>query len=241
MSAQEILNIPQGEMIALDRQDGFFIVKSGSLILLKSQTHEDAPLRRQTRISTVQPGGILLGDLSAGDSGYLLEALTLEESEIRFVSFANLALGDDDLDRLISGLHSLYSLDNHRLSESNPKSIESDTENPVSIVKGESFKASGDSVSWLQVSEGRLAFCGEDEIHFNRTEHFIPISSHLWFTALEPVKVRCLSEVPPDNFAVMGECIGLFQAAILKRIESLERQGDKAEFERLTKAKQIQD
>ena len=92
MSAQEILNIPQGEMIALDRQVGFFIVKSGSLILLKSQTHEDAPLRRQTRISTVQPGGILLGDLSAGDSGYLLEALTLEESEIRFVSFANLAL-----------------------------------------------------------------------------------------------------------------------------------------------------
>jgi NHLM bacteriocin system ABC transporter ATP-binding protein len=241
MSAQEILNIPQGEMIALDRQDGFFIVKSGSLILLKSQTHEDAPLRRQTRISTVQPGGILLGDLSAGDSGYLLEALTLEESEIRFVSFANLALGDDDLDRLISGLHSLYSLDNYRLSESNPKSIESDTENPVSIVKGESFKASGDSVSWLQVSEGRLAFCGEDEIHFNRTEHFIPISSHLWFTALEPVKVRCLSEVPPENLSVMGEYIGLFQAAILKRIESLERQGDKAEFERLTKVKQIQD
>ena len=241
MSAQEILNIPQGEMIALDRQDGFFIVKSGSLILLKSQTHEDAPLRRQTRISTVQPGGILLGDLSAGDSGYLLEALTLEESEIRFVSFANLALGDDDLDRLISGLHSLYSLDNYRLSESNPKSIESDTENPVSIVKGESFKVSGDSVSWLQVSEGRLAFCGEDEIHFNRTEHFIPVSSHLWFTALEPVKVRCLSEVPPENLSVMGECIGLFQAAILKRIESLERQGDKAEFERLTKVKQIQD
>ena len=240
-SEQGILNSPQGEVLALDRKDGFFIVKSGSLTLLKRQTHEDAALKRQTRISNVRPGGILLGHLSAEDSGYLLEALTLEESEIRFVRFASLAPGDDDLDRLISRLHSLYYLDNHRLSESNPKSIESDTENPVSIGKGESFKASGDSVSWLQVSEGRLAFCGEDEIYFNPTEHFIPVGSHLWFTALEPAKVRCLSEVPPENLSVMGEYIGLFQAAILKRIELLERQGDEAEFQRLTEAKRIQD
>ena len=34
-SEQGILNIPQGEMLALDRKDGFFIVKSGSLTLLK--------------------------------------------------------------------------------------------------------------------------------------------------------------------------------------------------------------
>ena len=90
---QGILNIPQGEMLALDRNDGFFIVKSGSLTLLKRPTHEDAALKRQTRISNVRPGGILLGHLSAEDSGYLLEALTLEESEIRFVRFASLSPG----------------------------------------------------------------------------------------------------------------------------------------------------
>ena len=239
-SEQGILNIPQGEMFALDRRDGFFIVESGSLTLFKCDTHEDAPSRRQRRVSTVQPGGVLFGDLSVANSGYLLEALTLEESEIRFVPFANLAPGDGDLDRLISRLHILYSLDNHRLSESNPKSIASDTENPVSIGNGESFKASGDSVSWLQVSEGRLAFCGEDDIYFSPGEHFIPVGSHLWFTALEPAKVRCLSEVPPENLSVIGESIGLFQAAILKRIELLEREGDEAELQRLTKAKRIQ-
>ena len=39
----------------------------------------------------------------------------------------------------------------------------------------------------------------------------------------------------------MGNCIGLSQAAILKRMELVERQGDQLELERLTRAKQIQD
>ena len=142
---------------------------------------------------------------------------------------------------MVGRLHSLYSLDSRGHSESNPKSIGSDTEDLLSIGKGESFKAPGDSVSWLQVSEGRLALCGENDICFSPGEHYIPVSSHFWFTAIEPAKVRCLSEVPPASLAAIGNCIGLAQAAILKRMELVERQGDQLELERLTRAKQIQD
>ena len=238
---QELLHVAQGEMIALDREDGFFIVASGSFILFKRNTRADSEFRTQRRISTIHPGGILLGNFSPDDSGYLFEALAVEGCEIRFVPFDNLAAGSSDLDRLVGRLHSPYSLDSLGHSESNPKSIGSDTEDLLSIGKGESFKAPGDSVSWLQVSEGRLALCGENDICFSPGEHYIPVSSHFWFTAIEPAKVRCLSEVPPASLAAIGNCIGLAQAAILKRMELVERQGDQLELERLTRAKQIQD
>ena len=238
---QRTLNISQGEMFPLDRRDGFFIVESGSLTLFKRNTHPDSIFRQQKRVATIQPGGIMFGDLSKGDSGYLFEALALEECEIRFVPFAGLAPGDDDLDRLIGRVHGSYSLDNHKLTESNPKSIKMDTENPLFIGKGESFKVPGDSISWLQVGEGRLAFCNEDDISFNPDDHFIPVGSHFWFTALEPAKILCLSEIPTGQLPVIGECIGLFQAAILRRMELLETQGEKVELERLSKAKNIQD
>ena len=88
---QKMLNISQGEMFALDRRDGFFIVKSGSLTLFKRNTHPDSIFRQQKRVATIQPGGILFGDLSKGDSGYLFEALALEECEIRFVPFVGLS------------------------------------------------------------------------------------------------------------------------------------------------------
>ena len=86
-----------------------------------------------------------------------------------------------------------------------------------------------------------MALCGENDICFSPGEHYIPVSSHFWFTAIEPAKVRCLSEVPPASLAAIGNCIGLAQAAILKRMELVERQGDQLELERLTRAKQIQD
>ena len=238
---QELLHVAQGEMMALDREDGFFMVASGSFILFKRNTRADSEFRTQRRISTIHPGGILLGNFSPDDSGYLFEALAVEGCEIRFVPFDNLAAGSSDLDRLVGRLHSLYALDSRGHSESNPKSIGSDTEDLLSIGKGESFKVPGDSVSWLQVSEGRLALCGENDICFSPGEHYIPVSSHFWFTALEPAKVRCLSEVPSASLAAIGNCIGLAQAAILKRMELVERQGDELELDRLTRAKQIQD
>ena len=126
---QRMLNISQGEMFALDRRDGFFIVKSGSLTLFKRNTHHDSIFRQQKRVANIQPGGIIFGDLSKDNSGYLFEALALEECEIRFVPFAGLAPGNDDLDRLISRVHGSYSLDNYKFKESNPKSIEIDTKN----------------------------------------------------------------------------------------------------------------
>ena len=238
---QRMLNISQGEMFALDRRDGFFIVKSGSLTLFKRNTNPDSIFRQQKRVATIQPGGILFGDLSKGDSGYLFEALALEECQIRFVPFAGLAPGDDDLDRLIGRVHGSYSLDNHKRAESNPKSIKMDTENPLFIGKGESFKVPGDSISWLQVSEGRLSFCDEDDISFNPNDHFIPVGSHFWFTALEPTRILCRSEIPTGQLPVIGVCIGIFQAAILRRMELLEKQEEEVELERLVKAKNIQD
>ncbi len=233
-------NVSQGEMIALDRRDGFFIVKSGSLTLFKRNTNPDSSFRQQKRVATIQPGGIMFGDLSKGDTGYLFEALALEECEVRFVSFADLAAGDDDLERLIGRVHGSYSLDNHKLTESNPKSITMDTENPIFIGKGESFKVPGDSISWIQVREGRLRFCGEDDISFNPDDHFIPVGSHFWFTAQEPARILCLSKIPTEQLPEIGECIGLFQAAILRRMELLEIQGEEVELERLEKASSIQ-
>ena len=238
---QKMLNISQGEMFALDRRDGFFIVKSGSLTLFKRNTHPASIFRQQKRVATIQPGGILFGDLSKGDSGYLFEALALEECKIRFVPFAGLAPGDDDLDRLIGRVHGSYSLDNYKLTDSNPKSIKMDTESPLFIGKGESFKVPGDSISWLQVSEGRLAFCGEDDISFNPDDRFIPVGNHFWFIAQESARILCLSEIPTGQLPVIGECIGMFQTAILRRMELLEKQGEEVELARLAKAKNIQD
>ena len=48
---QRMLNISQGEMFALDRRDGFFIVKSGSLTLFKRNTHPDSIFRQQKRVA----------------------------------------------------------------------------------------------------------------------------------------------------------------------------------------------
>jgi len=237
---QRMLNISQGEMFALDRRDGFFIVKSGSLTLFKRNTHHDSIFRQQKRVANIQPGGIIFGDLSKDNSGYLFEALALEECEIRFVPFAGLAPGNDDLDRLISRVHGSYSLDNYKFKESNPKSIEIDTENPLSIGKGESFKMPGDSISWLRVSEGRLAFCGEDDICFNQNDNFIPVGSQFWFTAVEPARIQCLSNIPNGQLPVIGECIGMFQSVILRRMELLEKEGVEVELKRLEKAKSIQ-
>ena len=104
---QELFHVAQGEMIALDREDGFFMVASGSFILFKRNTRADSEFRTQRRISTIHPGGILLGNFSPDDSGYLSEALAVEGCEIRFVPFDNLAAGSSDLDRLVGRLHSL--------------------------------------------------------------------------------------------------------------------------------------
>lgn len=237
---QRMLNISQGEMFALDRRDGFFIVKSGSLTLFKRNTRHDSIFRQQKRVANIQPGGIIFGDLSKDNSGYLFEALALEECEIRFVSFAGLAPGNDDLDRLISRVHGSYSMDNYKFKESNPKSIEIDTKNPLSIGKGESFKVPGDSISWLRVSEGRLAFCGEEDIFLNKNDNFMPVGSQFWFTAVEPARIQCLSNIPNGQLPVIGECIGMFQSVILRRMELLEKEGVEVELKRLEKAKSIQ-
>lgn len=237
---QRMLNISQGEMFALDRRDGFFIVKSGSLTLFKRNTRHDSIFRQQKRVANIQPGGIIFGDLSKDNSGYLFETLALEECEIRFVPFAGLAPGNDDLDRLISRVHGSYSLDNYKFKESNPKSIEIDTKNPLSIGKGESFKVPGDSISWLRVSEGRLAFCGEEDIYLNQNDNFMPVGSQFWFTAVEPARIQCLSNIPNGQLPVIGECIGMFQSVILRRMELLEKEGVEVELKRLEKAKSIQ-
>ena len=42
---QELFHVAQGEMIALDREDGFFMVASGSFILFKRNTRADIFLR----------------------------------------------------------------------------------------------------------------------------------------------------------------------------------------------------
>ena len=236
------LSIPQGKMFPLDRRDGFIIVESGSLTLFKRNTNSDSSFRQQKRVATIQPGGIMFGNLSKGDSGYLFEALALEECKIRFVSFAALTSGDDDFDRLVGRVHGWI---NHfsgiiEERESNPRSIKMDTGGYVSIGKGESFKAPGDSISWLQVSKGRLRFCDEDSIAFSQDDHFIPIGSRFWFTALEPTKVRCLSDLPSEQLPSAGESIGLLQAVILRRMELQEQQEEEVELERLAKVSSIQ-
>ena len=229
-------------MFPLDRRDGFFIVESGSLTLFKRNTHTDSSFRQQKRVATIQPGGIMFGNLSKGDSGYLFEALALDECKIRFVSFAGLTSGDDDFDRLIGRVNGWI---NHisgiiEKRESNPRSIKMDTGSYVSIGKGESFKVAGDSISWLQVSEGRLQFCDEDSIAFSQDDHFIPVGSHFWFTALEPTRVQCLSDLPAEQLPSTGESIGLLQAVILRRVELQEQQEEEVELERLAKVSSIQ-
>ena len=242
MSSDSVFTLSQGEMVALDRQDGFMIVESGCLTLFKRNTDPNSSFRQQKRVAAIQPGGIMFGNLSKDDTGYLFEALVLEDCKIRFVTFAALGQADDDLDRLIRRVHGWINQfsDSIQTRESNPRSIKMDTGNYVSIGKGESFKVPGDSISWLQVSEGRLRFCDEDNIAFGQDNHFIPVGSHFWFTALDPTKVRCLSDLPSEQLPLIGESIGLFQAAILRRMERQEQQEDEVELARLAKATSIQ-
>ncbi len=242
MSSDSVFTLSQGEMVALDRQDGFMIVESGCLTLFKRNTDPNSSFRQQKRVAAIQPGGIMFGNLSKDDTGYLFEALALEDCKIRFVTFAALGQADDDLDRLIRRVHGWINQfsDSIETRESNPRSIKMDTGNYVSIGKGESFKVPGDSISWLQVSEGRLRFCDEDNIAFGQDNHFIPVGSHFWFTALDPAKVRCLSDLPSEQLPLIGESIGLFQAAILRRMERQEQQEEEVELARLAKATSIQ-
>ena len=237
------IDIRQGEMFALDRGDGFFIVDSGSLTLFKRNTDPNSSFRQQKRVTTIHAGGIMFGNLSADNPDYMFESLALEDCEIRFVSFTSLVFGDADLERLIDRVHGWV----HQFSdlihaeESNPNSIKVDTLHPLTFGKGESFKVPGDSICWLQVSKGRLRFCDQDSITLAQDSHYIPVGSHFWFTALEPSQVRCLSDLPMDQLPRIGESIGLFQSAILREMELLELQEEESESERLARASGIQD
>ena len=84
-TSREILNIPPGGDDCVGPTGWFFYCEIRVSDSSKKPDSRRRPTPAANKDFYCQPGGILLGDLSAGDSGYLLEALTLEDP--RFDSF----------------------------------------------------------------------------------------------------------------------------------------------------------
>jgi NHLM bacteriocin system ABC transporter ATP-binding protein len=224
----------EGEVLTLERCDGFFLVETGSLALFKRKSDSSAS-PQQKRVSEVVAGELLIGNLSGPGSGYLLEAVALEDAQLQFISFADSAQAE----RLVENLHKYLRCPIGALAEGS-NSLKSDGGIPVRVEKGECFRVDAVSASWLELRKGQLQYCGLEDLVFDSKIQVIPVGNDVWFTAKEPSEVCLLPELGEKPMASVQNALAIFQLEILRMAERQEVQQDILEVERLAKAASLE-
>ena len=238
----ETRELRDGEVFALDRPDGFWLLESGSADFFKRNTNSQSRHQQHVNLYTAYPGDLLIGRLPNSLADYCFEVLSTEECSLRFLPFSRLSDLDRDVrdglrDKLAAWVQRVSSL----IDEDVPQCqmIAVDQEDAVPLVVEETLRLPGSAVYWLKIETGSADLLNNSDHRVRPHDGYIPIGGRIWFRSREETTARCTSEFPFESFQSSVPGLAFFQGTVLLRLEYLEDEAMATEADRLDRAGEL--
>lgn len=219
--------------LLLNDPQTIWLVQSG-LVAVFAVALENGTVKGDRRhLFNVKSGEALFGAELTGAALGLL-AIALEPTEIEAVPFSAVTSKlSGELETWITQLGQIQGLPQ-------PPASALILQTPhVSLLSGQTMRADGDRVVWIQVQRGHLLWLGNPDLCISREQGLVPLAQNLYLQAQEQAELLVQSTVDLTEPAILWRGLAQLQTQLFHSIATLQEMAAKTEVDRFQNRQQL--
>lgn len=223
------------QTIALTDPYVVWVVQSGTIAIFAAAVADGAIQGSRHYLFSVGPGEALFGTVVADDCSQQLVAVPIEDTELLQINLAGQQSFATEADtRVIQWIERwIQHLDTAACVLTPAIQVQIDASARYSLSPGQTLQPHTGIITWVQVQQGQLSWCGLEEWTIDPATGLFPVSDRVWLQAQDSVQLATRSTAAIGSIDLLLAGLSQLHARLLHSVALLKQQEAKVEWQRL--------